>query len=166
MKTPLSQDELLQKVSPLINAYARPYCKKTNVLAKLAKEGELVETITKDGKETANTAEPGAFLVRNQTQAGETYIMKPAVFHNKYKYLGEREDGYAEYKAVGEIEALELTDEVLQALNIEAPFYFVADWGEEMVAKQGDYLAIPSGGREVYRIARQEFHETYAPKAE
>lgn len=146
--------------------HGRLYRKKTNVLAKPAEGGEQVETVTSDGKETTNTAEKGEFLVRNQTHARETYIMEPEQFHKKYEYLGEGKEGYAEYRALGEVKALELTPDTLQALDLEAPFYFTADWGEKMVAKEGDYLAVPTDSQEVYRIARQEFGETYEPKPE
>ena len=166
MEKTLSQEQLLERVKPLMPKYGRLFRKKTNVLAKTATGDERIETITGDGKETANTAKAGEFLVRNQTKAGELYVVKPEHFHKKYKYLGEREDGYAEYKAVGEVNAMALKAETLRALDIEAPFHFVASWGEEMVAKPDDFLVIPTGGQEVYRIARQEFWETYEPKPE
>lgn len=166
MDTTLAQEQLLERVSAILTEYGRLFRKKTNVLAKLAEGGERVETVTSDGKETTNTAEAGEFLVRNQTKARETYIMQPEQFHKKYEYLGEGEEGYDEYRALGEIKALELTPGTLQALELEAPFYFMADWGEKMVAKEGDYLAVPTDSQEVYRIARQEFGETYEPKPE
>lgn len=157
---------MLERVNALLPGRGRLYRKKTNVLAKPAEEGERVETVTSDGRETTNTAKAGEFLVRNQTKAQETYLMKSEQFHKKYEYLGKGEEGYAEYRALGEVKALELTPDTLQAMKLEAPLYFIADWGEEMVAKEGDYLVVPVDGQEVYRIARQEFGETYEPKPE
>jgi hypothetical protein len=48
------------------------------------------------------------------------------------------------------------------ALGLESPFYFVAAWGEDMVLKDGDMI-VTIDDKEVYRIARAEFEETYRP---
>jgi len=91
------------------------------------------------------------------------YAVKADCFEERYQFLREAEEGFALYRASGEIDALELSDANLNALGLEAPFQFEAPWGETMVAKTGDYLAVPKGEEEVYRIARREFQETYAP---
>lgn len=159
----LPQAKLLRLVSPLLSSNGQRFRKKTDVLAKRAEGGETIETITSDGKETTHRAEPGEYLVRNATQAQEMYIVKADYFEQRYQYLREDKKGFALYRASGEINALELTQTNLKALGLEAPFQFMAPWGESMVAKTGDYLAVPKGEEEVYRIARREFHETYAP---
>lgn len=38
---------------------------------------------------------------------------------------------------------------------------FIASWNEPMLLKDGDMI-VTSDGKEVYRIARKEFGETYA----
>ena len=160
----IPQKKFIQLLLPLLEEHAGRYQKKTNVLARKAQEGEYIETITSDGKETINRAHKGDFLVKNKTEAGEMYILAPEEFHDKYVLLGEAAEDFSEYQAIGEVLALELTSELLKELHLTSPFYFMAKWGEKMVAKEGDFLAMPLDKSEVYRIARKEFFETYERK--
>jgi len=162
MDKTVPQAEVLQRVRPLLSSNGQRFRKKTNVLAKRAEGGETIETVTSDGRETTHQAKPGDYLMRNATQAQEMYVVKADYFEERYQFLREAEEGFALYRASGEIDALELSDANLNALGLEAPFQFEAPWGETMVAKTGDYLAVPKGEEEVYRIARREFQETYA----
>jgi hypothetical protein len=157
----ISQEEIKKRILPLMEKSGQRFRKKTNVFAKKAEGGEKIETITADGKETVNTADPGDYLVKNQTGAEEMYIVSPEKFGERYVFLHQAEDGFAAYRATGEITALELTAPVLQELELPAPFHFEAPWGEKMIAREGDYLATPPDQSEVYRIARREFLETY-----
>jgi len=166
MKKPILQKELLQLVSPLMELYGARFRKKTLVEAKSATGGEQVVTITKEGKETENTAGAGDFIVRNRSSAKETYVVKEGAFRQKYREVEPLPGGYSLYRAVGYVHALELTEAILEELQLESPFYFMADWGASMIAKQGDYLVMPEDQREVYRIARHEFWETYEPVGE
>ena len=142
-------------------------CKKyKNIYARRAKPGEEVQTITADGLETINRAGANDFVVKNQTGAGEVYVMDKKKFTDRYVFFKRGDDGFDEYLPKGKIIALELTTGVLQQLGLPDEFVFEAPWGEPMVAKKGDYIACPPGGSEAYRIARKEFFETYQPDTE
>lgn len=141
------------------------YAKKLNVLARKAIAGESIRTITDSGLETVNEAEEGDFIVTNKTSAGESYILKPDVFQEKYRLKRTGEGGMDEYEARGKAVALELTKKMLAQLGLPDHFYFEAPWKEPMKACAGDFLAAPPDFSEVYRIGRKEFFETYS-KAE
>lgn len=133
-----------------------------NVLAKKAEGGEVVETVTGDGWETTNEAEPGDYIVQNQTEAGEQYVVPEEDFFKKYELVDEYQPGgFSEYHPIGKIIALELTPKRLERLGLPREFVFSTDWGEDMVAKAGDFLGGPTDFSEVYRLARKEFFETY-----
>jgi hypothetical protein len=153
---PISQSTLLQKVLPLLHEHARLCRKKSLVKARIATAPERIETRTADGLETVNTAEAGDYIVTNLTDAGESYVLSPETFSEKYMPV---ENDL--YRSTGAIWALELTPEVLTALDLPDEFHFMAPWDEPMIAKAGDILACPETKKEVYRIARQEFEETY-----
>lgn len=161
--TILTQSDLLEKVGPAMRANGQPFRKAQNVLARPARTGELIQTVTADGLETSNEAEAGDFIIKNQTEAGEQYIVSSEQFEKKYRPIQEaKAEGWVEYRPLGRIIALELTPDQLEALGLPAEFRFDTTWEEEMVAKAGDYLACPPDYSEVYRIARKEFFETYA----
>ncbi len=159
---PVPQSTLSQLILPLLAAQGHTYYKYKPVFAKKAKAGEYVETHTADGLETINTANEGDYLIKNQTAAGEMYILSAQKFAQKYEWLQQGEDGFDEYKPLGQIIALEITKELLQELGLTDDFHFIASWGEPMRARAGDFLASPTELNEVYRIARAEFFETYA----
>ncbi len=158
-----TQEELLEKIRPLLQREGAIYQKKKNVFARPAQPGEPIQTVTEDGVETENRAEEGDFIVRNQTAAGEAYIVPGHKFSKKYTLLHPVDDTWTEYRSVGRIAAVELTPERLAALGLPDEFEFVASWGTAMVAKAGDYLGSPINYTEVYRLARREFFETYKP---
>jgi hypothetical protein len=153
---PISQSTLLKQVLPLLEEHARLCRKKSLVKARVAVTRERIETHTADGLETVNTAEAGDFVVTNLTDAGESYVLSPETFSEKYMPV-EKDL----YRSTGVIWALQLTPEVLAALGLPDEFHFTAPWDEPMIAKAGDILACPESKEEVYRIARQEFEETY-----
>ena len=139
------------------------YHKKRNILAKKAKGGERIDTVTGDGPETTNKAEAGDYIVQNQTEAREQYVVPKDEFLKKYAPAGTAaRNGFTEYRSIGKIIALELTAEKLKALGLPSTFKFKTDWGEDMVAKAGDFMGGPTDFSEVYRLARKEFFETYA----
>jgi hypothetical protein len=155
------QSVLLERVQPLMVTMGRHYKKTRHVLARRATRGEVIQTITDDGLETTNTVESDAFVVQNLTQSQEQYVLETAKFEQKYRFLDAKDEVWAEYAPLGEIHALELTDAVLEALNLPDECQFMASWGEPMMAKKGDFLVMPVDSEEVYRIARKEFFETY-----
>jgi hypothetical protein len=160
----LSQHEILEKIKPLLPEYGKRYQKKSIVQARPAIAGERIETHTQSGLETINQAKSGDMLVRNSTKAGEEYLVPAQRFEARYTALGEADaSGWASYQPKGKITAIELTDGVLQTLALSNAFQFMAAWQEPMQAQKGDFLALLEGGaEEVYRIAREEFFETYA----
>ncbi len=158
-----TQEELLAMFRPLLLHEGTVFQKKKNVFARPAIPGECIQTVTNDGLETENRAEAGDFIVRNQTAAGETYIVPGHKFSQKYILLQPADDTWMEYRPAGRIVAVELTPERLAALGLPDEFEFVASWGTAMVARSGDFLGGPDSLTELYRLARQEFFETYQP---
>ncbi len=186
-----SQSQMLALFRPVLDTEGVVFEKKQNVFAKKAEVRQVVTTQTDDGPETVNTAEVGDYLVKNQTAAGEMYVVKADKFAERYERLDadssfvktstsvktladesadEKEgasaealakEGFEEYRSIGRITAVELTPERCKALNLPPVFHFKAPWKEDMVAKVGDFIACPPDDAQVYRIARKEFFETY-----
>ncbi len=155
-----SQKELLGKMVSLLRE-GKAYEKFKEIEAKEAMGGEVIETITSDGLETRNTAQKGDYIVRNTTGAREMYILKRDKFNKRYEYKGDIEGEWKVYRSVGRIRGVRVGDELIERLEVGDEFYFMAPWGEKMVAKRGDYLVSPLDYSEVYRIAEKEFFETY-----
>lgn len=164
MEAILNQQEMCALFIPLLQSRGSEYKKFRPIRAKAALDGERIETRTSDGLETINTAEAGDMIVQNTTRAGEAYVMSADKFAERYvPALEESTDneGFALYHPVGRILALCIDEALLQELQLPQEFHFTASWGSSMAAKAGDYLACPPDGSSVYRIAREEFFETY-----
>ncbi len=159
----ISQEEMMAKLLPLLKE-AVVYEKFTEIEARQAQAGEVIQTKTSDGLETQNTAQKGDYIVRNLTDAKEQYIIKSDKFELRYKYLNDADGDFKRYQAIGEIKAIVVSDVVLDMLNAKQEFYFMAPWGEKMIAKKDDYLVSPRDYSEIYRIAAKEFFETYRIK--
>lgn len=159
----LTQSEILEKLRPVLENEGNVYQKKKNVLARPAQTGEVIQTLTGDGLETTNAAEDGDFIVQNQTTAGEMYIVPAHKFTQRYTHLRTVDEHWNEYQPIGRIVALELTPALLQRLHLPEEFIFIAPWDDPMTAKAGDFMGGPESLTEVYRLARKEFFETYAP---
>jgi hypothetical protein len=159
---PIPQSTLADLILPLLATQGHTYYKYRPVFAKKALGGEYIETHTADGLETVNTANEGDYIIKNQTEAGEMYAISAVKFAQKYEWQQHGPDGFDEYKPLGQIVALEMTDELLKNLGLPDDFHFIATWGELMRVRAGDFLASPTELNEVYRIARAEFFETYA----
>lgn len=159
-----TQKETVETMTPILKSEGKVYKKFKKVFARAAVEGEQIQTITSDGLETTNTAKAESFIIKNQTEAGEMYIIGAKKFHERYDFLEEGMDGFSVYAAKGKIVAVEMNDDLLKELNLPEEYYFVAPWGEEMVVKKGDFLGGPQDFSEVYRLARKEFFETYQPE--
>ena len=159
-----TQNEILETMVPILKSEGRIYKKFKKVYAREANEGEEIQTVTGDGLETTNKANAGDFIIKNQTEAGEMYIIGAQKFHDRYDFLEEGVDGFSVYAAKGKIVGIEMNADLLKRLKLADEFYLIAPWGEEMVVKKEDYLASPLDYSEVYRIARKEFFETYQPE--
>jgi hypothetical protein len=161
-----TQEQAVARFMPIIETLGTVYKKSTLVDARPAVEGEVVVTITAAGKETQNTAKADDWVVRNRTQAHEEYILPNAMFTARYMPQGEPPiapgsstptSTWRVYQAIGECMAVKWAGE-----NTE----FVAIWGEPMQLHTGDMICTPLPQKgEVYRIAAQEFSETYRPKS-
>lgn len=156
-----TQEEMKKTIMPWIKSKGKIYRKVTKVLARKAKKPERITTTTKDGKETTNQAKVGDYIVRNQTEANEEYVMSPKNFRSRYVYKKRSMASYNEYEPIGKIYAVEVDKRFLKKFKLESKFYFEASWGSKMIVKEKDFLACPMGEEEVYRIARKEFFETY-----
>ncbi len=162
MQVHYSQQKIQDLLIPQLQEKGELFIKYRCVLARHAREGEQIVTITGDGKETANKANSGDYVVKNTTKAKERYIVPGSKFHKKYVLQKKRKGKkYDRYQPVGKVLGILVTDKVLPELAREKEVYFEAPWGEPMVIKTGDYMVCPPDLSEVYRIARQEFFETY-----
>jgi hypothetical protein len=161
-----SQHEIKQMVLPLLKSEGKFYRKFKRVLARKAKETEVIVTVTGDGVETTNQAKKGDYIVKNQTDAGEEYVMSPSKFEDRYQYGKPLKSGYGEYEPKGRITALEVNEFFLEKFKLDREFYFEAAWGSKMEVKEKDFLVCPLDGDEIYRIARKEFFETYEREGE
>ncbi len=130
--------------------------------ARPAKDGEVIVTVIKgEGKETqSRPARAGDYVVRNRCPetGNEEYLVSADTFADRYRKTGApaTSDGWQEFRPVGkEVRFLILNTE-------EAPFSFVAPWGELMVARPGDAIVQdPKDEKDVYRVARASFDCTY-----
>jgi hypothetical protein len=146
----MSQEEAIAKFMPEIESNGTDFEKFTQIKARIARPGEMIETITADGKETMNQAQQGDFVVSNLGGSGEEYILSGDKLAKRYKEVG---DGI--YQATGECRGVVYSGPETS---------FQASWGQPMVLKPGDMIVTPLPQKgEVYRIARQEFESTYRP---
>lgn len=153
-------------LEPELRSNGLLYKKTKQVYAKQATAAEEVVTLTADGRRARNVANTGDFIVKNQTEAKEEYVVKESKFKDRYDYLREDEDDFHLYNAKGKVIGLELTEAVLERLQLPNPFEFVAPWGEISEVKAGDFLVTLPDYSEVYRITGKEFDETYDPDTE
>lgn len=114
----------------------------------IAQQQMPVVTITSDGKETQNTAEPNDIIISGPS--GEKYVIKAAKFPKLY--VGQ----------IGGPIHPEQSPRNVAIYNGQFPINFTASWGENMVLKPGDYLVKEDEGK-YYRIAKAEYEMTYNP---
>jgi len=161
----ISQEQMLVIAVLLMQDQGKTFRKFTKVWAKRATGGEKITTITSDGVETYNQAAAGDYIVKNQTRAEELYVLKANKFHQRYEYQKDAADGFTQYHPLGKVIAIQMTQIVLTSQKLEKQFLFMAPWGHPQICKQDDFLVCPPDYHEVYRIAKQEFMETYKLEA-
>jgi hypothetical protein len=165
----VKQEELMASYLQLILKENKKYKKTKGVRARSAKGGEMIVSYTKVGKEGWNIASEGDYIVRNGTTAGEEYILKPAKFNQRYKYI---QDDYYFPKEEAKVYALQISIENIYKYelrkliplidNPSTDFFIEPVWDESQLTKLNDYLVTPLEAKdEIYRIAQQEFEETY-----
>ena len=111
-----------------------------------AHEEMPVVTMTADGQETKNKADPGDVIMSGPS--GENYVVKGAKFPKLYQ--GD----------IGQVVIPEQGPRQVAVYSGHSAIKFIAPWGEEMVLKPGDYL-VKDGDDGYYRIAKKEYEETY-----
>ncbi len=130
----------------------RLYRKFVVISAKQGVEGEVVETIMKDGhKETVSVVKVDEhnnpdWVVTNPD--GERYVMSYEKFRNRYQIYDFKKGTYIPKKVICEF--IQISD------NIS----FVAPWGEQMHIKKGGYLNITNLD-DIYGVQKEEFESTY-----
>jgi len=107
-----------------------------------------VVTMTSDGKETQNTAEPNDIIMSGPSR--EQYVLKSAKFPKLY--VGN----------MGGPVHPEQSPRNVAVYTGNVAVSFMAPWGESMVLKPGDYLVKEDEGK-YYRIAKVEYELTYNP---
>ncbi len=157
----ISQADFLSMIIPIMKEQGVVYVKSRKIKAREAVEGEIIITITQDGIETKNKAKPGDFVVENQTKAKEQYLIPGEKFGQRYVFEQRVNDVWSSFKPTGRVIAVQVSDVIKDELELEREFNIMASWGEKMVVKYGDMLVVPLDYSEVYRIAKQEFSETY-----
>jgi len=162
--SPVSQETLVEYLLPLIRDKGCHYRKFQRVHARPAVTGEVIVSVTSDGKETTNTASAGDMVVRNLTQAQEKYLVGQTSFPRLYKKLGPVDDSWKLYDPIGEIRAIEISQDLRNMLRVGEEFLIMAPWGTEQLCREGDLFVAPLPDLDkVYRIARSEFEQTYKP---
>jgi hypothetical protein len=153
---------LVQKLlMSVLEEHGKRYRKFQQILARPAEAGEIVVSITSSAVETWNTAREGDFVVQNLTEAMEIYIVSGSKFSKRYTLVGEEDDGWKRYRPHGDVFALEIKTEIMDLLERTSPFVIEAPWGEPQRVELNDFLVTLPDYSEIYRIARQEFFQTY-----
>jgi hypothetical protein len=153
--------EQYQELCSLLKLNGSKYRKCVPVYAKKIQVETEIETITSTGFETKNKSKQDDYLVRNQTDAEEEYIVSKAVFDSKYNYIRDIDSGWAEYESKGEIIGLELDELILQKVKLTKAFFIQTKWKQYQILREGDYIVSPLDYSEFYGIAKKEFSETY-----
>ena len=127
------------------------------VAGRKAEESESV--VTKwNGKETANTAQPGDWVVtnlspdktvmRDRTGQENTYVIKAETFPLLYERVDGENSFGAYHRAKGHVEAIALP----------GGFEILAPWGQKQTADKG-YLIL--NGKDIYGNNKETFETTY-----
>ena len=167
---PITQEVLVNKFVDIIEKKGGLFQKTAGVHAVVAKGGEHIITVTKDGKETENISFAGDFIITNDTSSMESYIIPAFKFNDRYVPHPDITDFYVPNEKA-RIFALEVSEANIRQYNLkeieqliinpEHPVFIHTPWNEDQAVRLNDYLACPITKNEVYRIARHEFDESY-----
>ncbi len=160
----ITQSGLIDVMMPVFRNTGKRFYKFKQVRARKAIVGERIDSHTSLGFETSNTARAGDYVVQNQTDAMEQYLVSKEVFELKYGLKAEENDEWAVYQSSSSSTVLGLTvdENVLKLLGKSDAFYIEASWGGMQKCMKGDVLvALNEPSNEIYRIAQKEFSETY-----
>jgi Patatin-like phospholipase len=163
----------LIKQAALVNQYADIivnegllYEKYKGVMAVASNGGELVVTTTSSGFETKNIADKGDYIVTNDTEAQERYVMKKEKFEKTYKAVADKENYYVKTERIyalpfTEYNFTDLFTSYQKADPSNSTLYIEAPWLESLTLREHDYLVCNSSKTEIYRIDQKEMEETY-----
>lgn len=156
-----SQDTMIGEMNKKLAAHdenVKLYKKSGTFKARNGKPGEHVVTEIDGEKETEKTVKDGEVVIKGPK--GEMYVVSTKKFNDRYEVDKELTDEFQDYKAKG----------LIYAYEYKGPtFKFRASWDEDMLCKEGDFLACPvtdpeeAIAGEVYRIERGVFDDTYKP---
>lgn len=155
-----TQAEAYTSFRPAIEASGKDFAKCVKIRTRPAVLGEEIITVTAAGVETKNIAKESDLVCENQTKAKEQYLLAADRVAKRYLNPVAVDGEFStEWTPQGECRAV-----TYQGENFE----FMAPWGEPMICHNGDSLVSPYEDNrlkeQVYRIAAQEFSESYAPK--
>ena len=157
----ISQNDILEEIVPLLKS-SNIYEKYQNILARIAIPNEIIKTYTSTGYETQNIAKSGDYIVKNNTEAQEMYILTEDKFQKRYEFLEKVDNIWSLYKPIGKVKAIKLDKILFKKLSgNNDSFYIITSWNEKMIVKEGDFLVSPLEYNEIYRIDTKEFWETY-----
>lgn len=153
-----TQKEMIAQMDALLKGDDVPklYKKSGTFDARKGKTGEHIVTTIDGEDETQKTVKDGEVVIKGPK--GEFYVVSEKKFKERYEVDKDLSDSFQKYKAKGLIRAYEYTGPTVK---------FIASWDEEMLCKEGDFLACPvadkdeDSAKEVYRIERSVFDETY-----
>lgn len=124
-----TQTEIKQLIFPLLQRRGKTYLKFKKVFARKAKLNEKITTWTSDGKETTNRAKSGDYIIKNQTPAGEEYIIPGHKFQSRYNFIKRAPGGFSEYHPTGRIQAVEVSQRLLRKIKVKSRFFFFSTLG-------------------------------------
>jgi hypothetical protein len=168
----IKQTALVDRYADIIHQNGQLYQKEKKVIARVSKGGEEVVSTTSDGIEAKDVSMEGDYIVVNSTRNQEAYIVKPVEFARRYTHVSG--DEFSPSQA-SEVSAIQITAVNIfhygfhelenLTINPELPIYIEAPWNESQTLRINDYLVCPPSKKEVYRVARQEFEQTYSAEA-
>lgn len=137
------------------------YHKHIKMYARLSEPGETVLTVLNGILETVKKANFGDLVMLNPQVGGaaEKYLLDGKNFWGRYDIHHDapisKIDGYEYY----EVQAKGVSEGFLYSGE---SFVFIAPWGSEMLCNDGDAIIRPlSLEREIYRVERKTFDQTY-----
>ncbi|THV56462.1 patatin-like phospholipase family protein [Chryseobacterium candidae] len=171
----IKQEELMVKYSDFILKHGKPYYKIKGVYAKAAESSQEIKSVIGGKTETVNYAGKGDYIIKNDTDHKEKYILLKDQFDQRYIPDGNEtdHDGYLFYRPVEiPVHAIQLTADNIEKYNL-TEFYNVLDprkeahieaqWNQSMLVTQDDYLVLAFDESGIYRIEKEVFKETYQP---
>ena len=127
--------------------------KPITLLARKVIKKEEVTTIIDGEKETKNVAEIGDYIITGTK--GENYVIKEEKLLDRYE-VETINDKHNVYDYVN----IHSKPVEIECVENKINFSFIASWGEEMIAKGGDYLVFENN-KLSYRIEREIFFNSY-----